>query len=398
VYEALPVAAILTDLPCLNDMNAPTQSQGSRERPEVAIKNHRSEIPADHTVRSANRRGFVMAHTIVGVDIAKNVMQVHWVNPNSGEIVNRSIKRAAFLEYFANREPCLVGMESCGGSQHWARRLIEMGHQVKLMPAKFVKAFNIRNKNDAADARAIWMAAQVECKEVAVKTEAQQAVLALHRMRQQLVKFRTMQVNSLRGLLSEYGEVMGTGRAALDKGIIGILERLSGRLPAILIDTLREQWRGLDTIDRQIGQIERRLREWMRADSAAMAIAEIPGVGLLTSTAAVATMGHAEAFKSGREFAAWLGLVPGQTGSGGITRLRGISKRGDTYLRTLLVHGARTIIYRTKEPGQWVEQMKQRRPLNVVIVAMANKLARIIWAVMAHQQPYQANHASKKPS
>lgn len=129
-----------------------------------------------------------------------------------------------------------------------------------------------------------------------------------------------------------------------------------------------------------------------------MAIAAIPGVGLLTSTAAVATMGHAEAFKSGREFAAWLGLVPGQTGSGGITRLRGISKRGDTYLRTLLVHGARTIIYRAKEPGQWVEQMKQRRPLNVVIVAMANKLARIIWAVMAHQQPYRANHASKRPS
>ncbi|MEM5372849.1 IS110 family transposase [Paraburkholderia azotifigens] len=339
-----------------------------------------------------------MAHTIMGVDIAKNVMQVHWVNPDSGEIVNRSIKRAAFLEYFVNRQPCLVGMESCSGSQHWARRLIEMGHRVKLMPAKFVKAFNIRNKNDAADARAIWMAAQVECKEVAVKTEAQQAVLALHRMRQQLVKFRTMQVNSLRGLLSEYGEVMGAGRAALDKGITGILERLSGRLPAILIDTLREQWRGLDTIDGQIGQIERRLREWMRADSAAMAIAAIPGVGLLTSTAAVVTMGHAEAFKSGREFAAWLGLVPGQTGSGGIIRLRGISKRGDTYLRTLLVHGARCIIYQAKEPGQWVEQMKQRRPLNVVIVAMANKLARIIWAVMAHQQPYRANYASKKPS
>ncbi|WP_069264126.1 IS110 family transposase [Paraburkholderia nodosa] len=339
-----------------------------------------------------------MAHTIVGVDIAKNVMQVHWVDPDTGEVVNRSVKRAAFLQYFANRRPCLVGMESCGGSQHWARRLIEMGHQVKLMPGKFVKAFNIRNKNDAADARAIWMAAQVDCKAVAVKTEAQQAVLALHRMRQQLVKFRTMQINSLRGLLSEYGEVMGCGRAALDKAIIEIRERLSGRLPAMLIDTLAEQWRGLDAIDKQIGQIERRLREWMKNDQADKAIAAIPGVGLLTSTAAVATMGHAEAFKSGREFAAWLGLVPGQTGSGGTVRLRGISKRGDTYLRTLLVHGARSIIYKAKEPGQWVTQMKQRRPLNVVIVAMANKLARIIWAVLAHQQPYRADHACKRPS
>ncbi len=140
-----------------------------------------------------------MTHTIVGVDIAKSVMQIHWVDPETGEVVNRPLKRAAFLEYFANRSPCLVGMESCGGSQHWAPRLIEMGHQVKLMPAKFVKAFNIRNKNDAADARAIWMATQMDSKAVAVKTEAHQAVLALHRMRQQLVKFRTMQINNLRG-------------------------------------------------------------------------------------------------------------------------------------------------------------------------------------------------------
>lgn len=301
-------------------------------------------------------------------------MQVHWVDPETGEIVNRPIKRAVFLEYFANRKPCLIGMESCSGSQHWARRLIEMGHQVKLMPAKFVKAFNIRNKNDAADARAIWMATQMGSKKVAVKTEAQQAVLALHRMRQQLVKFRTMQINSLRGLLTEYGEVMSVGRAALDKSIVGVLERLSGRLPAILIETLREQWEGLDVLDRQICEIERRLRAWMKDDPSAKAIAAIPGVGLLTATAAVATMGHAKAFRSGREFAAWLGLVPKQTGSGGKVELQGISKRGDTYLGTLLVHGARSIVYRVKEPGPWVTQMKERRPLNVVIVAMATNL------------------------
>jgi transposase len=209
------------------------------------------------------------------------------------------------------------------------------------------------------------MATQMTSKAVAVKTEAQQAVLALHRMRQRLVKFRTMQINSLRGLLSKYGEVMGVGRTALDKAVAGVLERLAGRLPAILIDTLRERWKGLDDLDRQIGQIERRLREWMKDDQAAKAIAVIPRVGLLTATAAAATMGHAKAFKSGREFAAWLGLVPGQTGSGGKVELLGISKRGDTYLRTLLVHGARSIVYRVKAPGPWVEQMKKRHPLNV---------------------------------
>src|SRR5476649_908589 len=228
-----------------------------------------------------------MTHTIVGVDIAKNVMQVHWVDQETGEIVNRPVERAAFLEYFANRNACLIGMESCSGSQHWARRLIEMGHQVKLMPAKFVKAFNIRNKNDAADARAIWMATQMTSKAVAVKTETQQAVLALHRMRQQLVKFRTMQINGLRGLLTEYGEVMAVGRAALDRAMSDVLARLNERLPAVLIDTLREQWEMLGKLDERIAEIERRLSVWMKQDKACKTIAEIPGVGLLTATAAV---------------------------------------------------------------------------------------------------------------
>ena len=253
----------------------------------------------------------------VGIDIAKNVFQVHYVDAETGEIVNKPIKRAKFLEYFANRAPCLIGMEACGGAQHWARALIRMGHQVRLIPAEFAKAFNIRNKNDAADARAIWLAVQQPGRPVAVKTEAQQAVLALHRMRQQLVKFRTMQTNSLRGLLTEYGEVMGKGQTALDKAIPGVLERLVDRLPTILINTLREQRNGLVELDKQITQIERRLQTWMKEDKACKTIAAIPGVGLLTATAAVATMGAAKTFRSGREFAAWIGLVPAQTGSGG---------------------------------------------------------------------------------
>ncbi|TDN62412.1 IS110 family transposase [Paraburkholderia sp. BL10I2N1] len=335
-----------------------------------------------------------MNYTTVGADIAKNVMQLYWVDPNTGEIMNKAIKRSAFLEHFANRAPCLVGMEACGGAQHWARRLLEMGHQVKLIPAKFAKAFNIRNKNDAADARAIWMATQMPGKSVAVKTEAQQAILALHRIRQQKIKFRTMQMNCLRGLLTEYGEVMGKSRAALDKAIPGVLERLTDRLPAMLIESLREQWNDLQNLDRQIAEIERRLRGWLKDDEASRKIAAIPGVGLLTSTAAVATMGDPKAFRSGREFAAWLGLVPKQVGTGGKTVLLGISKRGDTYLRTLLIHGARSVLSHSREPGAWIDQLTRRRHRNVVIVAIANKMARTIWAILAHGKPYEKDHVS----
>jgi transposase len=272
------------------------------------------------------------------------------------------------------------------------------GHQVKLMPAEFAKAFYIRNKNDAADARAVWLAVQQPSKAVAIKTEAQQAVLALHRMRQQLVKFRTMQINSLRGLLTEYGEVMGKGRAALDKAIPAALARVSDRLPTVLIDTLREQWNGLTKLDEQITVIERRLRQWMLEDKAVKAITEIPGVGVLTATAAVATMGDAKSFRSAREFAAWVGLVSKQTGSGGKVTLLGISKRSDTYLRTLLIHGTRSVLHHVKEPGPWVEQINKRRPPNVVIVALANKMARTIWAILAHDRPYQKGHVSTKPA
>ncbi|BDC45439.1 IS110 family transposase [Paraburkholderia terrae] len=336
--------------------------------------------------------------TPVGIDIAKSVFQVHYVVEETGEIVNKPIKRGQFLEHFANRATCLIGMEACSGAHHWARQFERMGHRVKLMPAEFVKAFNIRNKNDAADARAIWLAVQQPAKPVAVKTEMQQAMLALHRMRGQLVAFRTMQINGLRGLLAEYGEVMGRGRVAITKAIPQVLGRVAERLPAVLIDTLREQWDRVMELDEQIARIERRMREWKKDDRAVKAISEIPGVGLLTATAAVAMIGDAKAFKSGREFAAWIGLVPKQIGSGGKVNLHGISKRGDRYLRTLLIHGARSVLSNTKEPGTWILELKKRRPLNVAIVALANKLARTIWAVLAHDQPYQRNHISVKPS
>jgi transposase len=333
---------------------------------------------------------------VVGVDIAKQVFQVHEVDKTTGEIVSVQLKREKFLEYFTNRSACLIGMEACGGSQHWARKLTTLGHTVKLMVAKGVKAFVHGNKNDVADARAIWMAVQQPgIKAVAVKTEAQQAVLAMHRMRQQLVKFRTAQINALRGLLTEYGEVMPQGRSGVAKRLPEILGRLVDRLPMLLIDTLREQFARIGKLDEEIAQIERRLREWHRQDDACRRIAEIPGVGLLTATAAVATMGDAKAFKSGREFAAWLGLVPRQVGTGGRVRLLGISKRGDTYLRTLLIHGARSVLTHSKAPPDWVTNLVKRRPVNVAVVAMANKTARTLWALLAHQRDYQPRYVSQ---
>jgi len=287
-------------------------------------------------------------------------------------------------------------MEACGGSQHWARQLQKMGHEVKLLPGKQVKPFVGGNKSDVHDARAIWTALQQPgIKPVAIKSEEQQAVLALHRMRSQLVKFRTAQINGLRGLLTEYGEVMPQGKVGIKKAIAEALQRLSDRLPSVVIDTLREQWERVATLDKQVTDIERRLTQWLKQDPASACIFEIPGVGLLTATAAVATMGDAKAFKSGREFAAWLGLVPRQSGTGGRIRLLGISKRGDTYLRTLLIHGARSVLMHAKEPDPWVTELRQRRPHNVAVVALANKMARLIWALLANERTYQKGYVNQ---
>ena len=209
------------------------------------------------------------------------------------------------------------------------------------------------------------------------------------------MKFRTAQINGLRGLLAEYGEVMPQGRAGMRRGIAAALARLSERLPAIVIETLREQWARVARLDEEIGEIERRLKLWHRGNAASRRIAEIPGVGVLSATAVVAAMGDPAAFKSGREFAAWLGLVPRHSGTGGRVRILGISKRGDTYLRTLLIHGARSALTTGKAPPGWALRLAERRSANVAAVAMANKTARTIWALLAHDRTYQANFASQ---
>ncbi len=303
-----------------------------------------------------------MKYTPVGVDIVKHLMQVHFIDEHTGEVIDKQIKRDALLEYFSNREPCLIGVEACGGSQHWARELEKLGHKVRLLQGKFVKAFVMGNKNDVMDARAIWMAVQQPAKAVAVKTEEQQAVLSLHKMRRQLVKFRTAQINALHGLLLEFGETVRKGRASLDKAMPEVLERLKEKLPPFLIYQIEDQYRRLSDLDTQIDGIEKQLAAWAKQNETCQRIMDIPGVGPLVATAAVAIMGDTGTFRSGRELAAYIGLVPKQTGTGGKVRLLGISKRGDAYMRTLFIHGARAATLLAKEPNPWVTELLKRRP------------------------------------
>lgn len=328
---------------------------------------------------------------VIGMDIAKNIFQVHRVDAHTGEIERIKLRRAEVLPFFSQCPPTLVAMEACGSAHFWARRLQALGHEVRLLAPRSVRPFVLRNKTDAADARAIWTAAQQpDARVVAIKTEGQQVILALHRMRAQLLKFRVMQTNALRGLLYEFGLVLPEGHAALCKAMPDVLASAAQRLPAILVDTLREQWARAQGIAAEIATIERRLASALRGNDQCQQIARIPGVGLLTATAAVAAIGDASTFHSGREFAAWLGLVPRQSGTGGRVRQLGLSKRGDMYLRTLLMHGARAIIAHC-ERSSWVEGLLARRPYNVTVAAVANKLARTIWAVLAKGGRYETS-------
>jgi transposase len=334
--------------------------------------------------------GTLNGRQVLGLDIAKQVFQLHTVDMGTGESVNVQIKRAKVLEHFVNKPACLIAIEACGGAHHWARELTALGHSVRLLHAKVVRPFVTGNKTDATDARAIWLAVQQPgVKFVGIKTVAQQATLTLHRQRELLMKMRTMQTNALRGLLYEFGATFAKGRKALFSEVEQALEELSGQLPQMVRDSLREQVARIKTLSQDMLTIEKRLALQLKTDPQMQRIAQISGVGLLTASAAIATMGDASAFKSGREFCAWLGLVPTQTGSGDKVRLGSISKRGDTYMRTLLIHGARSVLSHAKEPGVWLEGLKRRRPANVVIVAQAAKKARTLWAVTAKQKDYQ---------
>lgn len=328
--------------------------------------------------------------TVIGMDIAKNVFQIHCVCPETGEIERFKLKRDKVVHFFAQRPPCLVGMEACGGAHYWGRTLVALGHQVKLIPAFMVKPFVTRDKTDARDAEAIWVAVQQRhIRAVPIKSEEQQACLALHRIRTQLMKLRIMQTNAIRGMLNEFGVVLPEGHQKLLQKIPTVLENETNALPKLLVESLREQLNRVNQLQSDIHQIDRRLLQLIKDDDAMQLVQTVPGVGPLTATALVATATDVSGFSSGRQFAAWLGLTPRQTGTGGKIRQLGISKRGDAYVRTLLIHGARAIIARSQR-STWVLGLLARRPYTVAVVALANKLARVAWAVLTKGERFNS--------
>lgn len=286
-----------------------------------------------------------MKITTVGIDLAKNVVQVHGVDERGKAVLRKALKRDQVLSFFTNREPTLVGMEACGSANHWARRLTLLGHTVKLMAPQFVKPYVKTNKNDAADAEAICEAvARPNMRFVPAKTVEQQAILAVHRARQGFVKARTAQVNQIRGLLFEFGIVIPQGITHVGQQVPRILEDAENDLPDSFRRLLARLATHLKELEQQVLELEHEIRDWHKSHDSSRKLSSIPGIGPLTASALAATIGDARNFANGRQLAAWLGLVPRQHSSGGKQTLLGISKRGDVYLRTLLIHGARAVV------------------------------------------------------
>lgn len=338
-----------------------------------------------------------MTIATVGLDIAKQVIQVHAIDVRGKPIVRKPLKRHQVVPFFANLPPCLIGIEACGGAHDWARRLIALGHTVKLMAPQFVKPYVKANKHDAADAAAICEAvSRPSMRFVPVKAQEQQALLALPRARQSFVTARTAQANQIRGLLAEFGLVMPKGMAALKSRIPDILENAENELPASFRELLQTLANHLSEPHRQVEDLTQRIDAAHRANPLSRRLAQIPGIGPLVATALLAAIGDIRGFANGRQLAAWLGLVPKQSSTGGKTRMLGISKRGDTYLRTLFIHGARSALLavRRKDPSgdTWLSRLAERRHPNIAAVALANKNARIAFALLAHDRDYQPGH------
>jgi transposase len=340
-----------------------------------------------------------MQITTIGLDLAKSVFQVHAINAAGAVVVRRALRRAQVLPFFAKLEPCLVGMEACGTSHHWARELVRLGHEVRLMPPAYVKAYVKRGKTDAADAEAICEAVvRPTMRFVAIKSVDQQAALSLHRARDLLVRQRTQLVNLIRGLLAEFGVNIprGIGHA------LAFARRLAAGEGQELPDLATRVVGALATqalaVQDQVHGLERELMAWYRDNALARRIATVPGVGLLGATALAATVTDPGQFRSGRQFAAWLGLTPRLNSSGGKERLGGISKMGDRYLRRLLIVGMTSLVRQARcgpgTPDPRLAQLLARKPARVATVAMANKAARVIWAIMTRGEVYRAPQAA----
>jgi transposase len=337
--------------------------------------------------------------TTIGVDLAKNVFHVHGVDGRGKVGMRKKLKRAAVISFFAQLPPCLIGMEACASAHFWARKLSELGHTVKLMAPQFVKPYVKTNKNDANDAEAICEAvARPNMRFVPIKSVEQQTVLSWHRVRQGFVVARTAQANQLRGLLGEFGVVIPKGIGQLDRQLPQILAELGNGLPSTVRELFTRLLEHFRQLDRQVCELEQQIKDWHRHSELSQRLEKIPGIGPLTASALLASIADVSAFKNARQLSAWLGLVPRQDSTGGKTRLLGISKRGDTYLRTLLIHGARSVLSHLKRridaAEGWLAQLAKRRNPNIAAVALANKNARIVWALLAHGREYRSDYRS----
>ncbi|RWF86823.1 MAG: IS110 family transposase [Mesorhizobium sp.] len=334
-----------------------------------------------------------MQITTIGLDLAKNVFQVHGIDHEGKVGVRRSLRRSEVVDYFGKLPSCLVGIEACATAHHWAREIGRFGHTVRLMPPAYVKPYVKRNKNDMADAEAICEAVtRPNMRFVAVKTAAQQSVLMLHRCRALLVRQRTMLANAIRAHLAEFGIAMPQGIRTLLMALNAPKDAVNN-LPELVRIALTPMTASLIELGQRIKALEIEIAREHRGNETSRRLETIPGFGVMTSTAMAATVTDPTAFKSGREFAAWLGLTPRESSWGGKQRLGGITKMGDGYLRTLLVVGATAVIRFAREEGSaktaWIRKLMERKPAKVVAVALANKMARIAWALMARGEVYR---------
>jgi transposase len=339
-----------------------------------------------------------MQITTIGFDIAKHVFQVHGIDADEKVVVRKQLRRSQVMAFFEGLAPCLVGMEACATAHHWARELTKLGHEVRLMPAKDVKAYVKRNKNDAADAEAICEAVRrPTMRFVQVKSAEQQGQLMQYRTRDLLMRQRTQLINALRAHLAELGIVAAQGREGVKQLLAIVASERDPRLPVDAHASLIVLAAQLQAIQTLIGSIEKRIVAHHRSNEASRRLATIPGVGLIGATAIAATVTNPNAFRSGRDLAAWIGLVPRQESTGGKHKLGPISKQGDQYLRRILVVGAHSILRRAKhdpEKYPWLTRLLARRPFRVVAIALANKMARVAWALLAKGGTYRPRLAA----